>query len=232
MIIEFKNVTKKNKKITILNKISFKIKKGEIVGFLGPNGAGKTTTMRMILGLLKPTNGEIFINDRNQDNADLLDFRKEIGYLSEDNPLYLDFKVFEYLKFISQVKKVDDNKILRKVIIDCGLQEVISKKIDYLSKGYRQRVGIAVALLGDPEILILDEPTVGLDPNQVIEIRKLIKDLALKKTIIFSTHVLSEVQNLCQKIIFINKGQIVATGSLKKLTKGKSLEKIFQKLTS
>jgi len=232
MVTELRKITKKFKKVTVLDNISFKIKKGEIIGFLGPNGAGKTTTMRIILGLLRPTTGEIFINDEKQTDTNLLDFRKKIGYLPEDNPLYFDLKVFEYLKFIAQVKKVDDNKLFKKLIIDCGLQEVISKKIDYLSRGYRQRVGLAAALLGSPEILILDEPTVGLDPNQVIEIRKLIKNLAQQKTIIFSTHILSEVKALCKKIIIIDKGRVVAEGDLKKLTKGKSLEKFFQKLTS
>ncbi len=230
LVIKFANISKNFGSTKALKKISFKIKKGEIVGLLGPNGAGKTTAMRIMLGLLSPSKGKLTINKLNIKNK-ALEIKEKIGYLPENNPLYEDFKVWEYLKFVSDIRKVDFVKSLKKVADDCGLKNVLSKKIDHLSRGYKQRVGLAAALIGNPEILVLDEPTVGLDPNQIVEIRRLIKKLSRKKTVILSTHILSEVQAVCQKAIIIHKGKIVASESIKKLTKGKSLEKTFQRLT-
>ena len=205
-----------------VDKISFKTKEGEIIGFLGPNGAGKTTTMRLILGYLKPTEGKIEISGLNPiDNR--IEVLKMIGYLPENNPLYLEMKVKEYLSFIAQAKNDND---WQKVAFDVGLVEVLSKKIEELSRGFKQRVGLAVALLGSPKILILDEPTSGLDPIEQEKIRDLIKKLAKKKTIIFSTHILSEVEAVANRLIIINEGRIVYDGKKPKEKGG--VEKLFK----
>ncbi len=230
-MIEFKNVSKNFGKVKALKKIDLQIKKGQIVGLLGPNGAGKTTAMRILMGILKPSKGQVFINGKLvQEN--LVEVKKKIGYLPEDNPLYKDFKIYEYLFFIAQAKGI--NKIeeqINKVAKETSISSEISRKIDHLSKGYRQRVGLAAALLGNPEVLVLDEPTVGLDPNQIAEIRNLIKDLAKKKTVIFSSHILSEVKQTCEEVVIIHQGEIVKSGNLKKITQERSLEEIFQSLT-
>lgn len=205
-----------------VDNISFKTKEGEIIGFLGPNGAGKTTTMRLILGYLKPTQGKIEVS-----GLDPIDNRTEIlkmiGYLPENNPLYLEMKVKEYLSFIAQAKNDND---WQKVAFDVGLVEVLSKKIEELSRGFKQRVGLAAALLGSPKILILDEPTSGLDPIEQEKIRDLIKKLAKKKTIIFSTHILSEVEAVANRLIIINEGRIVYDGKKPKEKGG--VEKLFK----
>ncbi len=229
-MIIFEKVSKNFNGLKALDELSFQINQGEIVGLLGPNGAGKTTTMRIMLGLLQPTQGKVTIDGINV-LQEPLKVRKKVGYLPENNPLYEDFKVGEYLQFISEVKGLKTKTSFKETVQTCGLTSVLSKKIEHLSKGYQQRVGLAAALLGEPEILILDEPTVGLDPNQIIEIRNLIKNLSQQKTVILSSHILPEVQAVCQKLIIIHKGKVVAAGDLKKLTQGKSLEKIFQKLT-
>lgn len=228
-MIEFKNISKNFGKVKALNNISLQIKKGQIVGLLGPNGAGKTTAMRILLGILKPSQGKVLIEGK-QVNKNLVSVKSKIGYLPEDNPLYKDFKIYEYLQFIAQAKGIEKTKI-NKVVEATNIKSEISRKIDHLSKGYRQRVGLAAALLGNPEILVLDEPTVGLDPNQIAEIRHLIKKLAKEKTVIFSSHILSEVQQTCEQVVIIHKGKIVKSGSLKELTKKESLETIFQSLT-
>lgn len=229
-MIKFDKVTKKFNGVKVLNEISFEINKGEVVGFLGPNGAGKTTTMRIMLGLLKADSGQVVI-----DGLDVaknsLKIREKIGYLAENNPLYEDFKVWEYLNFISHIRNVEFIPNLQRVVKDCGLSQVLSKKIEHLSRGYKQRVGLAASLIGQPEILVLDEPTIGLDPNQIIEARKLIGALSQEKTVVLSSHILSEVSTICKKVVIIHKGEIVVQGDLAKLTQGKSLEKIFQKLT-
>lgn len=226
-MIVFDKVTKKYKGVTALCDLSFVIKTGEVVGLLGPNGAGKTTAMRILLGLMSATSGKVTIDEEKVGENSLV-LRQKIGYLPENNPLYDDFKTGEYLKLMGEIKTAQS---FQSVIKDCGLKDVLSQKIEHLSKGYRQRVGLAAALIGNPEILVLDEPTVGLDPNQIVEIRKLIKNFSHKKTVILSSHILSEVQAVCEKVIIIHKGRLVAEGNLKKLTRGKSLEKIFQKLT-
>lgn len=195
--------------------ITFSIKKGEIVGFLGPNGAGKSTVMKILTGYLKDFDGEVFINDLSISEFPI-ETKKNIGYLPEHNPLYLDMYVREYLGFNADIYKIP-KKHIEEVIAEVGLEAQASKKIHELSKGYRQRVGLAAALLHNPEVLILDEPTTGLDPNQLVEIRALIKKLGKDKTVLFSTHVLQEVEAICDRVIIINKGKIVTDQSISSL---------------
>ncbi|MDX1667734.1 MAG: ATP-binding cassette domain-containing protein, partial [Saprospiraceae bacterium] len=193
--------------------ISFRVKTGEILGFLGPNGAGKTTTMKMITGYLDMDEGEIRIGDRSIKNGGL---KKHIGYLPEHNPLYEDMPVIDYLHFCAALQEMSPAEIpakIREMVRLCGLDIEKHKRIRELSKGYRQRVGLAQAMIHDPEILILDEPTSGLDPNQIVEIRELIKKLGREKTVILSTHILPEVEATCDRILIINRGRIVADGS-------------------
>ena len=198
-----------------IDSISFEIKTGEIVGFVGPNGAGKSTTMKILTGFIPPSSGEAKIN-----NLDLieksLEIRKHIGYLPENNPLYLDMYVKEYLEFVAGIYKLGKNtkSRIKEIIEQTGLSVEQKKKIGALSKGYRQRVGLAQALIHDPEILILDEPTSGLDPNQIIEIRNLISKVGKEKTVMLSTHIMQEVEAICDRIIIINKGKIVADDSI------------------
>lgn len=202
-----------------VNKISFTIPKGEIVGFLGPNGAGKSTTMKMITGYLKPDGGTIDVAGVNV-LTNSLEARKKIGYLPEANPLYTDMYVREYLAFVAGIHELSQVSVaVDKVISTTGLQPESHKKIGELSKGYKQRVGIAAALIHDPEVLILDEPTSGLDPNQIIEIREVIRQLGKEKTVLFSSHILQEVEALCQRVIIINKGELVADDLLLQLSK-------------
>ncbi|HSF89340.1 MAG TPA: ATP-binding cassette domain-containing protein, partial [Saprospiraceae bacterium] len=202
--------------------ISFQVGKGEILGFLGPNGAGKTTTMRMITGYLAPDAGEIRINDIpvSEENQAI---KALIGYLPENNPLYLDMYVKEYLRYVARIYKIDQPwKRISEVIGMTGLSTESHKLIRSLSKGYRQRVGLAQAILHDPEVLILDEATSGLDPNQLIEIRQLIRDLGKEKTILLSTHIMQEVQALCDRVVIINKGIIVGDGNIQLLSQNLS----------
>ena len=218
-MIQVQNLTKKFNDITAVNEASFEVRDGEVLGFLGPNAAGKTTTMRVITGFLAPTKGTVKVDDLDV-REDSLKIRRKIGYLPESVPLYDDMKVYEYLKFISEVRGVDGNKIkerIKEMIEDCGLEKVIRQQIGEVSKGYRQRVGLAQAMIHDPEILVLDEPTSGLDPNQIVEIRSLIKKLGEKKTVILSTHILSEVQATCSRVVIINDGKIVASGTTEEL---------------
>jgi len=220
MSIKAENITKLYGKQKALNNVSFEIKTGEIAGFIGPNGAGKSTMMKIITGFIPQTSGDVFINGKNilDDNIEI---RKLIGYLPEHNPLYLDMYVKEYLKYTGglylpakQVKTEVD-----KMISLTGLEREQNKKIAALSKGYRQRVGLAQALIHNPEILILDEPTSGLDPNQIIEIRNLISEIGKEKTIMLSTHIMQEVEAICDKIIIINKGNIVTDDTSENIKK-------------
>lgn len=228
MSIKVTNLTKYYGENLAVDDISFEVKKGEILGFLGPNGAGKTTTMKVITTFLTPTSGRVTVDDMDvEENS--LDVRRKLGYLPEQNPLYFDMNVVDYLDYVAALDGIPDNKIKsrREEMIDvCGLEEVRNKDIGELSKGYRQRVGLAQAMINNPEVLIMDEPTSGLDPNQIIEIRNLIKKLGKQKTVILSTHILSEVQATCNRVIIINKGKIVADGSPEELqakSKGQSV---------
>ncbi len=205
-----------------VNGISFSIAKGEIVGFLGPNGAGKSTTMKMITGYIQADGGSAIVCgipvDENSNET-----KKKIGYLPEANPLYYDMYVREYLEFVAGVHHITNTKAkIEDVIATVGLQVEANKKIAQLSKGYKQRVGLAAALIHDPEVLILDEPTSGLDPNQIVEIREVIKALGKNKTVLFSSHIMQEVEAICDRVIIINKGNIVADDSLGNLQKGSS----------
>lgn len=213
--IVVKNLTKKYAEQKAVDNISFEVKTGEVVGFLGPNGAGKSTTMKMITCYMAPTSGEISVDnlmvDKNPEKI-----KKKIGYLPENNPLYTEMPIIDYLKFCAQIQGVPKDKISNRIhqMVDlCGLDREKHKNIDQLSKGYRQRVGLAQAMIHDPEVLVLDEPTSGLDPNQIVEIRKLIKELGREKTVILSSHILSEVEATCDRILIINRGRIVADGT-------------------
>lgn len=201
--------------------VTFSIEKGEIVGLLGPNGAGKSTIMKIITGYLNPTEGEVLVDGLNTiDNP--IEIKSKIGYLPEKTPLYQDMIVYEYLKFISEIRGIPKDKAdeaIFKMIELVALEEVVSKKISQLSNGYKKRVGLASAMMHDPEILILDEPTAGLDPNQIIMFRKILRKLSEKKTIILSTHVLSEIEAMCEKVIVINNGTKVADDNIQELMK-------------
>ncbi len=199
--------------------ISFQVKTGEILGFLGPNGAGKTTTMKMITGFLNIDEGDVSMNGKSIKEHDM---RGRIGYLPEHNPLYEDMPVIDYLEFCAALQHVPPEQIetqIQKMVKLCGLDIEKHKKIGELSKGYRQRVGLAQAMIHDPEVLILDEPTTGLDPNQIVEIRELIRQLGREKTVILSTHILPEVEATCDRILIINRGKIVADGTADTLRK-------------
>lgn len=215
MSITVKNITKTFGQQKALNNVSFSIKKGEIVGFLGPNGAGKSTMMRILTTYYKADSGDAEVNGHDVLTAERA-VQESIGYLPEHNPLYLEMYVKEYLAFNADVYKVPKSKI-EEVIEQTGLTPEAHKKIGQLSKGYRQRIGLAAALLHDPEVLILDEPTTGLDPNQLIEIRKMIRDIGKEKTILLSTHIMKEVEAVCDRVIIINKGKLVADKKLEEL---------------
>lgn len=224
MSILVNNLTKTYGTQKAINAISFEIKENEIVGFLGPNGAGKSTTMKIATTYLPPTEGSVLINNINVE-VNPLSVRQSIGYLPEHNPLYLDMYVHEYLHFSGKFYGLTKNKLSSRTadVIDmCQLNLEQNKKIGQLSKGYRQRVGLAQALLHDPPVLILDEPTTGLDPNQIHEVRELIKSVSKGKTVLFSTHIMQEVQAVCDRAIVINKGEIVADGSIAELQKNTS----------
>lgn len=209
-----------------VNKITFSVQKGEIVGFLGPNGAGKSTTMKMITGYLTPDSGIATVSNISV-TKDPIEAKKKIGYLPEANPLYFDMYIKEYLEFIAGIHKVaNKNQKIKDVIALTGLGVEQRKKISQLSKGYKQRTGLAAALIHDPEVLILDEPTSGLDPNQIIEIRKVIKEQGLNKTVLFSSHILQEVEAICDRVIIINKGKIVADDRLANLQQKGSNDRI------
>ena len=232
-MIEIKNLTKKFGQNLILDNLSFSAAKGEILGFLGPNGAGKTTTMKIITSFWQPTSGQVLI-DGLDTAADSLATRKKIGYLPETVPLYEDMRVLEYLRFIAEIRWLEKDKIkarIDQVASICGLNKVLFQTIDELSKGFRQRLGLAQAIMHQPDFLILDEPTTGLDPNQIVEIRDLIKTIGREKTVIFSTHILSEVSATCDRVIIINNGRIVGQGSPRELVaKSGGRELIYVKI--
>lgn len=217
MSIKVSSVSKYYKTQKALDSVSFSVDKGEIIGFLGPNGAGKSTMMKILTGYIQPNDGAVFVDEINVlQNA--LEAQKNIGYLPEHNPLYTDMYVREYLRFQASIFKVDKSKI-ETCIEKVGLTAEAGKKIHQLSKGYQQRVGLAAAILHDPKVLILDEPTTGLDPNQLVEIRALIKELGKEKTVLFSTHIMQEVEAVCDRVIIIKKGKILIDKPLSELNK-------------
>ncbi len=231
MSIVVENLTKKYGPQRAVDNITFDVKTGEVVGFLGPNGAGKTTTMKIITCYMAPSDGDVKVSGVSiHEDQDLI--KKKIGYLPENNPLYYDMPVLEYLEFSARLQGVASSNVqsrIAEMVHLTGLNKEKHKKIAELSKGYRQRVGLAQAMIHDPEILILDEPTTGLDPNQIVEIRKLIKELGKEKTVILSTHILPEVEATCDRILIINNGKIVADGSanmLRKQAQGQEILKI------
>ena len=226
-MIVLDKISKKFNTKKILKNISLKIGEGEIIGFLGPNGAGKTTTMRIIVGYLKPTSGSVRL-DGEDPIAQRLNVLTQIGYLPENNPLYTDMKVDEYLQFIVDTKN-STGDFLRSIIEETGISDVLSSKIEELSRGFKQRVGLAAALIGNPKIIIFDEPTSGLDPLEQEKIRDLIKKLGKKRTVILSTHILSEVVDVATRVIIINKGIIVYDGPKPKTDT--AMEALFKKAT-
>ncbi len=218
-MIHVENLTKYYNDLCAVDQISFDIHKGEILGLLGPNGAGKTTTLRMLTGFIKPTSGSISVQDYSITEKPL-EIKKLLGYLPESAPLYYDILVYDYLKYVADIWGIDNSKKMPQIknLVDlCGLGDVMHKPIGELSKGYKQRVGLAHAMMSDPEILILDEPTSGLDPNQRVEIRNIIKQIGKEKTIILSTHILSEAEATCNRVIIINRGKIAADDSTQSL---------------
>jgi len=220
-MIHIENLCKQYQDLQAVDQISFDIKKGEILGLLGPNGAGKTTTLRMLTCFLRPTSGSVRVKDLTIENDDLA-IKKLMGYLPESAPLYKDMLVYDYLVYIANIRGVEPHVRLARIkelAQLCGLTDVMHKPIDELSKGYKQRVGLAHAMMNDPEILVLDEPTSGLDPNQIVEIREIIRKIGKEKTIILSTHILSEAEATCDRIVIINRGKIVADGSTESLKK-------------
>ena len=229
MFIEAKNLSKNYGKQSAVQDLNFRLEQGQIVGFLGPNGAGKSTTLKMLLGLISPSEGSVQIDGKDpQDQA--IELKKQIGYLAENNPLYPEMYVREFLAFIGNIHQLQHlDKRIQEVIEWVGLQTEAHKKIQELSKGYQQRVGIALAIIHDPKILILDEPTSGLDPNQRDEIRNLIKSLQKDRIILFSSHILSEVEAICDRVLLIHQGKIVSDSPMKEI---KDLEKFFKEKTS
>ena len=231
MSLQIINLTKKFGGQTALDKINIDIDKSEIIGLLGPNGAGKSTLMKSIVGVVKIDEGQIFFNDKNIVKNEI-ECKSEIGFLPENNPLYNEMYVKEYLNFVADIHKIPKNKI-DEVIDLVGITPEKNKKISQLSKGYKQRVGLAQAILHSPELLILDEPTNGLDPNQIIEIRNVIKEIGKEKTVILSTHIMQEVEALCSRVILIHQGKIIQDSQIEEF-KGKfaSLEEAFAVYTS
>jgi len=214
-MIHVENLTKYFNELCAVDQITFDIARGEIMGMLGPNGAGKTTFLRMLTGYLRPTSGNVRVKDYTIDEH-LLEIKKLLGYLPESAPLYHDMLAYDYLNYVADVRELhgeDKLSRIRRLADLCGLNEVMHQPIGELSKGYKQRVGLAHAMMSDPEILVLDEPTSGLDPNQIVEIREIIKKIGKEKTIIISTHILSEAEATCDRIVIINRGRIVADGS-------------------
>lgn len=234
MSISVKNLSKHYGQQKAVNEISFEAKPGRILGFLGPNGAGKSTTMKMLTGYLQPTSGKAEIAGKDI-QVEPLEVKKQIGYLPENTPLYMDMYVREFLSFVAQTYGLSDiAKRVEEVIQQVGLTQEQHKKIGMLSKGYKQRVGLAQAIIHQPQVLILDEPTSGLDPNQLSDIRALIKNLGKDRTVIISTHIMQEVEAICDDVIIINKGVLVANSSIEELKKAhqnKTLEQIFKQLT-
>ena len=232
MSIRVENITKQYGNQIALNQISFSIKRGEIVGFLGPNGAGKSTLMKILTTYISSFEGRAWVNNYSVID-DQIKVQQSVGYLPENNPLYPELYVREYLNFNADIYKIDKTRI-EKVIAQTGLKKEAHKKIGELSKGYRQRVGLASALLHQPEVLILDEPTTGLDPNQLLEIRELVKKVANEAdiTVLFSTHIMQEVEAICDRVIIINNGVLIHDKSISDTLKESNLETLFSKLTN
>lgn len=230
MSIKIQSLVKKYGRQTALNSVSFEVQKGEIIGLLGPNGAGKSTLMKSMVGLISPNEGDVIIDEVSVQNHPLTT-KQKIGYLAENNPLYTEMYVKEYLEFVAQIRHLK-KKAVDDVIEKVGLTPESNKKIKALSKGYKQRVGLAQAIIHQPEILILDEPTNGLDPNQIIEIREVIKEVGKNRTVLLSTHIMQEVEALCSRVILLNKGNKIFDQSITEF-KGeyKSLEDAFYQLT-
>jgi len=233
-MIEVEHLTKRFGEVVAIEDVSFRLEKGKILGFLGPNGAGKTTTMRILTGYFPASSGtarlagfDIF--------EDSIEVRRRVGYLPELPPLYQDMSVVSYLKFVLKIREVsraDRKKALERVLFQCAIDSVADRLIATLSKGFKQRVGLAQAMIHDPEILILDEPTIGLDPKQIIEIRKLIKGLKGKHTVILSTHILPEVTMTCDEVLIINEGRVALQQEQEVLTSKESLEEVFLRITT
>ncbi len=228
-MIEVANLSKRYGDLAAVRDVSFSASSGQILGFLGPNGAGKTTTMRIITGFMPATSGTVRV-----DGFDVFDqsteVRRRIGYLPENPPLYNDMAVAPYLRFVAKLKgmsRADIPTALDRALETCGLTAVRDRLLGHLSKGFRQRVGLAQALIHDPPVLVLDEPTIGLDPRQIVEIRSLIRTLGGKRTVVLSTHILPEVSQVCDKVVIINDGRIVAEDTLANLTRGRALEEVF-----
>jgi ABC-2 type transport system ATP-binding protein len=220
-VIEVRHLTKHFGATVAVEDVSFDVSKGEVLGFLGPNGAGKSTTMRVLTGYIPPTEGTARIAGHDV-LEDSLAVRRRIGYLPENAPLYGDMEVVDFLRFVSDVRGIapgETRERIARMVRVCGLEKVVGRVIHHLSRGYRQRVGLAQAMIHDPDILILDEPTSGLDPNQIIEIRELIRDIGKEKTVILSTHILPEVEATCSRVLIINEGRIVASGTTAELTR-------------
>jgi ABC-2 type transport system ATP-binding protein len=221
-MIQIESLTKRYGTTEALKGLSFDVPRGQVVGFLGPNGAGKSTTMRILAGFVTPTSGQARVNELDV-VTHAVEARRMIGYLPENNPLYEEMMVVDFLGFIADVRAVPKNirsTRIKNAVERCGLGQVIGKDIHQLSKGYRQRVGLAQAILHEPDLLILDEPTSGLDPNQIVEIRALIKELGKEKTVILSTHILSEVQSTCSRVLIVSGGKLVADDTPERLTAG------------
>lgn len=221
-MIRIENLSKNYDTVQAVKSISFSLKDGEIVGFLGANGAGKSTTLKMMTGYLTPTSGNVYVDDKNIiDNC--IEIQNQIGYLPELNPLYTEMKVHEYLKFHAEIRNITGEEFknsLKKVVSECGLQGVVHRTVGNCSKGYKQRIGLAAAMIHNPKILILDEPVTGLDPNQIVEIRSLIKKLGKEKLVLMSSHILQEIQATVDRIIIIDQGKIVADGTSEELIAG------------
>jgi ABC-2 type transport system ATP-binding protein len=233
-MIEVTNLVKRYRDLVAVDGISFSVAKGEVLGFLGPNGAGKTTTMRILTGASPATSGKAMVAGFDVFEQPL-EVKRRVGYLPEQPPLYDDLDTLSYLRFVSRIKGLRGERQkseIERVIAACNLESVRKRRLGELSKGFRQRVGLAQALLGEPEVLILDEPTIGLDPNQIVEVRSLIQKLAEKHTVILSTHYLPEVIQLCKRVVIVHRGRIAANDTLENLTAGgRSLEQTFYDLT-
>ena len=228
-MIEVRNLTKRFGDLVAIRDISFTAATGQVLGFLGPNGAGKTTTMRVITGFMPASSGTVKVGGFDIfDNS--YEVRKRIGYLPENPPLYADMTVSTYLQFVGRIRgiaKAELGEAVDRVLHTCGLTNVTGRVVGHLSKGFRQRVGLAQALIHNPSVLVLDEPTIGLDPRQIIDIRTLIRELAGDRTVILSTHILPEVSQLCQKVVIINAGRIAVEDTVENLTRDMSLEQVF-----
>jgi ABC-2 type transport system ATP-binding protein len=225
-MIHVEGLTKYYRDLCAVDHINFEVQKGEILGLLGPNGAGKTTTLRMLTGFLRPTSGSIHVKDYAIDENPV-EIKKLLGYLPEASPLYHDMLAFDYLEYVANMRELETGRKIPRIreLADlCGLNDVMHKPIGELSKGFKQRVGLAHAMMSDPEILVLDEPTLGLDPNQIVEIRDIIKQIGKEKTIILSTHILSEAEATCDRIVIIHRGKIVADSSTETLKQSASGE--------